>query len=73
MVADIVARHLHVDEDRITAGTPYHTLGLDALDAVEIVMDLEQAFNISIHDDEADSVVLSFPATMAYLQSRQCR
>lgn len=29
-------------------------LGLDSLDFVEIVIDLENAFGISIHDDEMD-------------------
>lgn len=52
-ILNIVAEHfglgkVHEDDDLI------HDLNGDALDIIELVMTLEETFNISIGDDEAE-------------------
>ena len=47
---------LGVDVDSITADTALEDLGADSLDLVELVMTLEDEFNIQIEDDAMDSL-----------------
>jgi acyl carrier protein len=44
------------DEDIITVDTTLEDLGADSLDLVELVMTLEDEFNIQIEDDAMDSL-----------------
>lgn len=72
-VAEVVAKHLNVDEDEVVLGKPYRAMGMDDLDAIEIIIDLESQFEIDINDDDAVRATTSFPETVAYLRSRICR
>ncbi|MCA9177246.1 MAG: acyl carrier protein [Planctomycetales bacterium] len=56
-VIDIVAEQLGVDRDKITRETSFvNDLGADSLDTVELVMELEEEFDIDIPDDSADKI-----------------
>ena len=56
-VIDIVAEQLGVDRDKITAETHFvNDLGADSLDTVELVMELEEEFDINIPDDAAEKI-----------------
>ena len=56
-VIDIVAEQLGVDKDKISRETSFvHDLGADSLDTVELVMELEEEFDIDIPDDSADKI-----------------
>lgn len=56
-VADIVAEQLGVDKDKITPDTSFvNDLGADSLDTVELVMELEEEFDINIPDDAAEKI-----------------
>jgi acyl carrier protein len=56
-VADIVAEQLGVDKDKITPETSFvNDLGADSLDTVELVMELEEEFDINIPDDAAEKI-----------------
>jgi acyl carrier protein len=56
-VADIVAEQLGVDRDKITPDTHFvNDLGADSLDTVELVMELEEEFDINIPDDAAEKI-----------------
>ena len=56
-VIDIVAEQLGVDKEKITAQTSFVTdLGADSLDTVELVMELEEEFDINIPDDAAEKI-----------------
>ncbi len=56
-VVDIVAEQLGVDKDKITRDTSFvNDLGADSLDTVELVMELEEEFDISIPDDAAEKI-----------------
>ena len=56
-VIDIVAEQLGVDKDKVTPETScVNDLGADSLDTVELVMELEEEFDISIPDDAAEKI-----------------
>ena len=56
-VIDIVAEQLGVDKEKITAETSFvNDLGADSLDTVELVMELEEEFDINIPDDAAEKI-----------------
>lgn len=56
-VIDIVAEQLGVEKDKITRETHFvNDLGADSLDTVELVMELEEEFDISIPEDQAEKI-----------------
>jgi acyl carrier protein len=56
-VTDIVATQLGVSKDQITPETHFvNDLGADSLDQVELVMELEEEFDINIPDDAAEKI-----------------
>ncbi len=56
-VIDIVAEQLSVSKDQIARETSFvNDLGADSLDTVELVMELEEEFDINIPDDVAEKI-----------------
>lgn len=56
-VINIVGDQLGVDKEKIKAETHFvNDLGADSLDTVELVMELEEEFDINIPDDAAESI-----------------
>jgi acyl carrier protein len=56
-VVDIVAEQMGVDKSQITRETSFvNDLGADSLDTVELVMEFEDEFDISIPDEEAEKI-----------------
>jgi len=56
-VIDIVAEQLGSNKDQITRDTSFvNDLGADSLDTVELVMELEEEFDINIPDDAAEKI-----------------
>jgi acyl carrier protein len=56
-VVDIIANQLGVEKEIITAEAHVvDDLGADSLDVVELVMALEEAFDLEIPDDEAEKI-----------------
>ena len=56
-VIEIVASQLGVSKDQITPETSFiNDLGADSLDTVELVMELEEEFEINITDDAAEKI-----------------
>ncbi len=56
-VKQIVAEQLGVDEDQVTAEAAFmDDLGADSLDTVELVMALEEEFDIEISDEDAEKI-----------------
>lgn len=56
-VFDIVAEQLGVDKEKISLETSFvNDLGADSLDQVELVMELEEEFDINIPDDSAEKI-----------------
>ncbi|APG26710.1 acyl carrier protein [Syntrophotalea acetylenivorans] len=56
-VKQIVAEQLGVEEDQVTAEAAFmDDLGADSLDTVELVMALEEEFDIEISDEDAEKI-----------------
>lgn len=56
-VIEIVAEQLGVDREKINAQTHFvNDLGADSLDTVELVMELEEEFDINIPDESAEKI-----------------
>ena len=53
----IIANQLQIDEDQVTADASFmDDLGADSLDTVELIMALEEEFNIEIPDSDAEKI-----------------
>lgn len=61
---------LGIDRERITSATTFKELGADSLDTVELVMELEEEFDINIPDDEAEKIRTVADAIRAILRRR---
>jgi len=56
-VIEIVANQLGVDKEKVTRESSFvNDLGADSLDMVELVMELEEEFDIDIPEDSADKI-----------------
>jgi acyl carrier protein len=70
-VIDIVAEQLGVDKEKVTPETSFvNDLGADSLDTVELVMELEEEFDITIPDDAAEKIQTVGQAVQ-YIESSQ--
>lgn len=55
---EIIADVLNVDMDEITPETTFvDDLGADSLDIFQIIMGIEEAFDIEIENEEAEKIV----------------
>ncbi|MCX6760398.1 MAG: acyl carrier protein [Candidatus Nealsonbacteria bacterium] len=57
-VVDIVAEQLGFSKDQITRESSFvDDLGADSLDVIELVMEFDEEFSISIPDDVAEKIL----------------
>lgn len=70
-VRSIVAEQLSVDADEVKSESNFQNdLGADSLDTVELVMALEEAFDIEIPDEAAEGIATVGDA-VKYIQEKQ--
>ncbi len=56
-VKEIIVKQMGVNKDQVAPETSFiNDLGADSLDTVELVMELEDAFDVSIPDDDAEKI-----------------
>jgi acyl carrier protein len=56
-VKSIIIEKLGVEETEVTTEASFtNDLGADSLDTVELIMEFEKEFNISIPDDQAENI-----------------
>ncbi len=56
-VTSIIIDKLGVEESEVNAEASFtNDLGADSLDTVELIMEFEKEFNISIPDDQAENI-----------------
>jgi acyl carrier protein len=56
-VIDIVCQNLVVNRDQLTRTTSFQEeIGADSLELVELMMELEEEFDITIPEDQADRI-----------------
>ena len=70
-VKAIIVDQLAVDENEVTPTASFTTdLGADSLDTVELIMAIEKEFNISIPEEEANTIQTVGDA-IAYIEKVQ--
>ena len=56
-VTEIIVEKLGVDESEVTPEASFtNDLGADSLDTVELIMEFEKEFDLSIPDEEAENI-----------------
>jgi acyl carrier protein len=70
-VKGVVAEKLNVGEDQVTTDAKFvEDLGADSLDQVELIMALEDDFEMKIPEDEAEKLT-TVGAAVSYIVSKQ--
>lgn len=68
-VTKIIVDKLGVDESEVTSKASFtQDLGADSLDTVELIMEFEKEFNLSIPDEQAEKITTVGEA-VTYLES----
>jgi len=69
-VKEIIVNKLGVEETQITPQASFiNDLGADSLDTVELIMEFEKSFNVTIDDADAEKIQTVGDA-VSYLQSK---
>jgi acyl carrier protein len=69
-VTKIIVEKLGVEESEVTPEASFtNDLGADSLDTVELIMELEKEFNLSIPDEQAEKIQTVGQA-IEYLESQ---
>ena len=55
-VADIISTSKGISRETITIDSSFEELGLDSLDAIELIADMEEAFNVTIPNTELQGI-----------------
>ena len=70
-VVEIIVEKLSVNaEEVVPAANFQNDLGADSLDTVELIMEFEKAFDISIPDEDAEKIATVGDA-ISYIESKQ--
>lgn len=70
-VKQIIVEQLGVDENQVDATASFvDDLGADSLDIVELVMALEEAFDIDIPDEDAEKITTVKDA-ISYIETKK--
>lgn len=70
-VKAIIVDKLGVDENQVTEAATFTTdLGADSLDTVELIMEFEKEFGISIPDEEAEKIT-TVGSAIKYIEDAQ--
>ena len=70
-VKKIIVDRLGVDESKITLEASFkEDLGADSLDVVELVMELEDEFDLEISDEDAEKIT-SVGEVVKYIESQK--
>lgn len=68
---EIIVEQLGVEEEKITLESTFaDDLGADSLDVVELVMAIEERFEVEISDDQADKIT-TVKDLVDYIKSNQ--
>lgn len=69
-VKEIIIEKLGVDAEKVTDDASFvEDLGADSLDTVELVMDLEEEFDLEIPDEEAEKLT-TVGSAIKYLEEK---
>lgn len=63
----LIAEHLDIEEETITMETTFEDLGIDSLDTVELMMEVEDEFGVEV---KAAEVGKSVKELVAYIDAK---
>ncbi len=69
-VAKVLAEYKEIEASEITMETTFEELGFDSLDIVEIIMNLEEVFNLELEMNES---LVDVKSVVAYVESLQAK
>ena len=70
-VSEIVCKQLNVPKEKVSRTTSFvNDLGADSLDTVELVMEIEDAFDLSIPDQDAEKIQ-TVGDVISYIEKKQ--
>ena len=70
-VKAIIVDKLGVDESEVTETANFQNdLGADSLDTVELIMEVEKAFNITIPDEDAGEKIATVGDAINYIENK---
>lgn len=55
-VQEVIAEKLSVEPAEVTLDKSFNDLGADSLDTVELILEFEKAFGVSIPDEDAEKI-----------------
>ncbi|MCQ2286834.1 MAG: acyl carrier protein [Bacteroidales bacterium] len=55
-VQSVIANKLSVEVSEVTLDKSFNDLGADSLDTVELILDFEKEFGVSIPDEDAEKI-----------------
>ena len=67
-VAKVLAEYKEIDPSEIKMETTFEELGFDSLDIVEVIMNLEEAFDLELEMNES---LVDVQSLVAYIESLQ--
>ncbi|MEW6661268.1 MAG: acyl carrier protein [Bacillota bacterium] len=68
-IKDIVVEQLGVEEDKVKLETSFQDLNADSLDIVELIMALEEEFELEIPDEDAEKLT-TVGAAVDYIKEK---
>ena len=71
-IISLVSAKVSTSEETVRAADSFETLGLDSLDIIEIVMELEEQFSIEIDDEDAEKLS-GIDEVVEYVHSRRIK
>lgn len=51
-IRSIICEQLEIDEDKVTLDTSFEELGADSLDLFQVIVEIEEAYNVQLEDAE---------------------
>lgn len=66
-IREVIVEQLGVEEDEVTIETSFDDLGVDSLDLFQIIIELEEAFNVRIEDAE---IIKTVEDAVTYIENR---
>lgn len=70
LVAKVLAEYKEIDPSEIKMETTFEELGFDSLDIVEIIMNLEEAFDLELEMHES---LVDVKSLISYIESLQAK
>jgi len=71
-VQKVIAKHLRVEIDKVPLDATFKQLGMDSLDGVNLLFEVEDEFDVSIDDQDAKSIT-SLPEMVAGIEKLLAR